>query len=55
MSYGQIYTTSWWGDTNAASGWGSIYPFNADGGILSIDLTTITADATIYTADQTTF
>ena len=55
MGFGQIYTVSWWGDTNAPSGWGAIYPFNADGGILSVDTTLITADATNFTADQTTF
>jgi hypothetical protein len=48
MSYGSIYASSWWGDANAQSGWGSIYPFNADGGILSIDLTIITADQTTF-------
>ena len=55
MSFGQIYTVSWWGDTNAPSGWGAIYPFNADGGILSVDTTVIKADSTVVTADQTTF
>lgn len=55
MGFGAYYPDSWWGDTNAPSGWGIIYPFNAGGGILSVDTTTITADSTAFTADQTTF
>jgi len=26
MNFGEIYSVSWWGDTNAANGWGNIYP-----------------------------
>lgn len=55
MSYGSIYAVSWFGDANASSGWGSIYPFDADGSLLTADSTVIKADSTVVTADQTTF
>tara|TARA_B110000046_G_C12678644_1_gene267576 strand:- start:118 stop:285 length:168 start_codon:yes stop_codon:yes gene_type:complete len=55
MSFGQIYSVSFWGETNDPNGWGSVYPFDADGGFLLADSTLIKSDATIYNADNTTF
>lgn len=55
MSFGAIYAVSWFGDANAESGWGAIYPFDADGSLLTADSTVIKADSTVVTADQTTF
>ena len=31
MSFGTIYEVSNFGNTNETNGWGSIYPFDADG------------------------
>lgn len=53
--YGKIYEISWWGDVNAPNGWGSIYPFDADGSTLSADTTLILADTTEYKTDQTVY
>tara|TARA_R100000789_G_scaffold95871_1_gene96781 strand:+ start:2108 stop:2272 length:165 start_codon:yes stop_codon:yes gene_type:complete len=50
-----IYDVSWWGDVNASNGWGSIYPFDADGSYFRADTTLVFADTTIYTADQTIY
>jgi len=50
--YGSIYPVSWWGETNEPNGWGSIYPFNAGGSILTADITTITADTDRFNADN---
>ena len=55
MGYGNIYEVSWWGSTNEAKGWGSIYPFNADASNFRADTTLVLADTTLYTADQTEF
>ena len=55
MSFGQIYSVSWWGETNDPNGWGSIYPSNAGGGFLLADSTQIKSDSTIFNADNTTF
>ena len=35
MGFGSIYSVSWFGDTNAANGWGIVYPSNADGSLLT--------------------
>ena len=53
MSFGQIYSVSFWGETNDPNGWGSVYPFDADGGFLLADSTQIKSDATKYNADNT--
>ena len=53
MNFGEIYPVSWWGDTNAANGWGIIYPFNADGSLFSVDTNLETSDTTQYKADAT--
>jgi hypothetical protein len=53
--YGSIYTISWWGDVNAPNGWGSIYPTDADGSLLTADTTLLTADNTTIKADATQF
>ncbi len=50
-----IYDVSWWGDVNASNGWGSIYPFDADGSYFRADTTLVFADTTEYTADQTLY
>ena len=55
MSYGSIYDISWFGDVNAPNGWGSIYPFDADGSIFTSDTTLVLADTTEYTSDKTIF
>ena len=55
MSYGSIYPISWWGDVNATNGWGSVYPFDADGSPFTADTTKITADTIQFTADATKF
>lgn len=51
----EIYDDSWWGDVNASNGWGSIYPFDADGSYFRADTTLVFADTTVYTADQTIY
>ena len=50
MSFGFIYRLSWFGDVNEDndSGWGSAYPFDADGSFLTADTTKMTADTTEY-------
>ena len=55
MSYGSIYSVSWWGNTNEADGWGIIYPFDADGSYFAVDTTKETADTTQFTADATEY
>lgn len=55
MSFGAIYAVSWFGNANETSGWGIIYPFDADGSILSADTTQVKADSTEYKADATQF
>ncbi len=55
MSFVAIQSVSWFGDANAESGCGAIYPFDADGSLLTADSTVIKADSTVVTADQTTF
>ncbi len=53
MSWGSIYEVSEFGEVNASNGWGSIYPFDADGSWLRVDTTLETVDDTYITADQT--
>tara|TARA_R100000742_G_C4261368_1_gene79151 strand:+ start:630 stop:794 length:165 start_codon:yes stop_codon:yes gene_type:complete len=53
--FGSIYSVSWFGETNAANGWGSIYPVDADGSTFSADTTIVFADTTVYKADQTVY
>jgi hypothetical protein len=53
MSWGSIYEVSEFGEVNASNGWGSIYPFDADGSWLRVDTTKERADDTYITADQT--
>lgn len=53
MNWGSIYTVSWFGNVNEANGWGSVYPFDADGSLLTADTTLILADTTQYKADAT--
>ena len=55
IGYGSIYDVSWWGAVNAANGWGMVYPFNADQSNFTADTILVSADETIYTADQTQF
>ena len=55
INWGIIYESSWFGDVNAANGWGSIYPFDADGSTLRADTTLVLADTTTNTADQTQY
>ena len=53
MSWGAIYSVSWWGNANEANGWGIVYPLTAGGSYLRADNTSILADTTIYKADAT--
>ena len=55
IGWGIIYQVSWFGNTNEANGWGSIYPFDADGSFLRADTTSIMSDTTIYKADATQY
>lgn len=57
MNFGFVYRHSWFGDVNEDfnSGWGYIYPFDADGSYLTADTTRVTADTTQYTADATQY
>lgn len=53
MSFGEIYSESWWGEVNTV--WGNIYPLDADGSLLLIDTTNITSDSTSVTSDATQY
>lgn len=55
MSFGSIYSVSWFGNANEANGWGIIYPFDADGSFFRADTTEDSADTTIYRADATQY
>lgn len=55
INWGQIYESSWFGNTNEANGWGSDYPFDADGSYLRADTTLQTSDNSILTADKTLY
>lgn len=55
INWGKIYESSWFGNTNEADGWGSIYPVDADGSYLRADTTLVFADNNQYTADQTQY
>jgi len=55
MSWGSIYSVSWFGNTNESIGWGIAYPFDADGSYLTADVNTIKADTTAYKADATEY
>ena len=55
MSFGTIYEVSNFGNTNEANGWGSIYPFDADGSFLTADTTKELVDDTSVTADKTVY
>jgi len=53
MSWGAIYSESWWGNANEANGWGFVYPLTAGGSYITADQTVFTADTTLYKADAT--
>ena len=55
MGFGSIYAISWWGNVNEANGWGSVYPFDADGSLLTVDTNTITTDTIQYRASATEY
>lgn len=55
MGFGAIYEVSNFGNVNEANGWGSIYPFDADGSRLTVDTTLFSADSTNFTADATVY
>ena len=55
MSYGAIYSVSWWGNVNEANGWGIVYPFDSDGSFFTVDTNVMTSDTTQYKADATQF
>ena len=51
----KVVQDSWWGNVNEANGWGSVYPFNADGSFLRVDTTMESSDVTYITTDQTKY
>jgi len=51
ISWGSVYSVSWWGNTNEANGWGIVYPVVA--GAFTADTNSYTADTSTKTADQT--
>lgn len=53
MSWGSIYSKSWWGNANEANNWGIVYPSTAGGSYLTADNTSILADTTQVKADAT--
>lgn len=55
ISWGKIYESSWFGNTDEPNGWGIIYPFDADGSTFRADTTLVLADTNQYTADQTQY
>jgi|TARA_R100000951_G_scaffold102353_1_gene94410 hypothetical protein len=55
MNWGSIYAVSWFGNVNEANGWGGVYPFDADGSLLTVDTNLILADTTQYRADATEY
>lgn len=55
IGWGETYESAWAGNVDEANYWGYIYPFNFDGGVFDVTNTAVTADRTIYTADQTKF
>ena len=55
MLFGTIYSDSWFGNTNEGNGWGSIYPFDADGSHLTVDTTLFTSDSSTLTVDATVY
>ena len=55
MAFGDIYHESYFGSVNEANGWGSIYPFDADGSFFTADTNKETADDTTYTSDATEY
>jgi len=55
MGFGSIYAVSWFGNTNETNGWGSIYPFDADGSLFLASTTLVTADSTEFKADATEY
>ena len=55
MSFGSIYSVSWFGNVNETNGWGIIYPFDADGSFLTVDTNKERVDDTFITADATVY
>ena len=55
INWGIVYENSWFGNVNETNGWGSVYPFDAEGSFLSVDTTLILADTTQNTSDQTKY
>ena len=42
-------------NVNEENGWGSIYPFDADGSYFRADTTLVLASSTLFTADKTIY
>lgn len=55
MAFGSIYPISYFGEVNATNGWGSTYPFDADGSFFTADTNKETTDDTTFTADATEY
>jgi len=55
ISWGKTYEVSHAGNVNEANYWGYIYPFNYDGSSFDVSSSAVSADNSVYTADQTQF
>lgn len=56
IGWGAYYAESHWGNVNETStSWGLIYPMRAGGSVMTADMTSLLADSTRKTADQTEF
>jgi len=55
IGWGNSYEVSWFGEVNASNGWGSIYPFDADGSFLRVSTTLESSDNRYITTDQTKY
>jgi hypothetical protein len=57
MSFGRLYSTTWFGDTNSdlINGWGIVYPFDSDLSVFTADDINTSADNTFYTSDKTVY
>lgn len=55
MSWGSVYSKSWFGNANEDNtiGWGVLYPVVAGGSSLLASIISIFSDSTRTTADQT--
>lgn len=55
IGWGKTYEVSHAGNLNESNGWGKFYPFTVLSSIFEVSTTSVTADNSIYTADQTEY